>query len=179
MAKKASSHLSHTILVLLVAIGLVGTVIWLVVRMDLDLTSAAAVVTVGLAICGGLYVWAERMGEGNALNNDRELLIAPVLANYRDDHNKKRLLREYDKWSSADRDPQLRYEFLRQIIQALVDDRHNTEAGMRLDELEALAPTDELRADAREFRAAIEEQIRRNQAEREAEREAAEKGDEA
>ena len=53
MAKKHTSHFTHLVAVILMSIALIGTVIWLVVRMGLDLTGAAATVTIGLALVGG------------------------------------------------------------------------------------------------------------------------------
>ena len=105
MAKKHTSHFTHLVAVILMSIALVGTVIWLVVRMGLDLTGAAATVTIGLALVGALYVWAERMSADNGVENDRTLIVEPILQNYREDHNKKRLLREYDNWAAGDHDP--------------------------------------------------------------------------
>ena len=169
MAKKHTSHFTHLVAVILMSIALIGTVIWLVVRMGLDLTGAAATVTIGLALVGALYVWAERMSDDKGVENDRTLIVEPILQNYREDHNKKRLLREYDNWAADDHDHYLRVEFLEDVITLLANDRHNTEAGMRLGELDAMCVTDEQRAQVAEFREKVEAKIRDNQAARAAE----------
>ena len=50
---------------LLAAIALVGTVIWLVARMGMDLNMAAATVTIGLALIGLCFYWLQRQLDHN------------------------------------------------------------------------------------------------------------------
>lgn len=163
MARNSTSFKpSRLVAVLLIAIALVGTVIWLVVRMGMDLNAAAASVTVGLALVGLGYWYLGRRVESNRRVNDRTNVVEPILETYRTTHNKSRLLREYDEWARGDHDFEVQDQFLMDVITLLVKDGHNFEARMRLDELDELACTDEQRAEARRFRAVVEERIRIN-----------------
>ena len=163
MARNSNSFKpSRLIAVLLIAIALVGTVIWLVIRMGMDLNTAAATVTVGFALIGVGYWWLGRRVDQNRRTNDRTLVVEPILETYRETHNKSRLLREYDEWAKGDHDYEVQDQFLMDVITLLVKDGHNFEARMRLDELDGLAFTDEQRAEARRFRSVGEERIRIN-----------------
>lgn len=162
MAQNSRFKISHLVGVLLAAIALVGTVIWLVAHMGMDLNMAAATVTIGFALIGLCFYWMQKQLDRNRRTNDRTLVVEPILETYRTTHNKKRLLREYDEWAKGSHDYEVQDQFLMDVITLLVKDGHNFEARMRLDELDKLAFTDEQVAEARRFRQVVEERIRIN-----------------